>query len=139
MVFYKTDNTYFLRMELGEEIITTLTSFCKDQDIQLGFFNAIGAVSYAITGLYNVGERKYYSTKIEGPLEIASLMGNITRKDGEVYIHAHATFSNLECQVMGGHLSEAVVSATCEMVITSLSGNIERRVCDKTGLNIFDL
>ncbi len=139
MIFYKSGSTFFIRMEIGEEIIITLTAFCRENNIHLGHFTAIGAVSRAVTGLYNVSERQYYKTEIEGPLEIASLMGNITSKDGEVYIHAHAMFSNLQCEVKGGHLSEAVVSATCEMVVTECTGDINRRVCEKTGLNIFDL
>jgi len=139
MKFYQTGNVYFLRLEIGEEVLAALTEFCKAQDIRLGQVNAIGAVSHAVTGLYNVAEQKYYSTRIEGPLEIVSLMGSISRKDGEVYIHTHASFSDLACSVRGGHLTEAVVSATCEMVVTAYEGEVGRRVCEKTGLNIFDL
>ncbi len=139
MQYYKTENVYFVRLEIGEEVITCLTQLCKQEDIRLGSVNAIGAVSHAVTGLYNVAERKYYSTRLEGPLEIVSLMGNISRKEGEVYIHTHASFSDLSCTVRGGHLTQAVVSATCEMVVTCYEGEVGRRVCEQTGLNIFEL
>lgn len=139
MQYQKSGNSYVVRLEVGEEILASLTQLCKQEDIRLGSVNAIGAVSHAVTGLYNVAEKQYYSTRLEGPLELVSLMGNVTRKDGEVYIHVHASFSDLACNIRGGHLTEAVVSATCEMTVRRLEGEVDRRVCETTGLNILDI
>ena len=139
MQHYKTGNTYFVRLDVGEEIMASLTQFCKQEDIRLGSVTAIGAVSHAVTGLYNVADQKYYSTRLEGPQELVGLMGNITRKDGEVYIHVHASFSDSEHKIHGGHLNEAVISATCEMVVTCYEGEVGRRVCPDVGLNILDI
>ena len=37
----------------------------------------------------------------------------------------------------GGHLNEAFVSATCEMVVLPMAGQVERAFDEETGLNLF--
>lgn len=41
-------------------------------------------------------------------------------------------------EVFGGHLNKAVISATCEMVITVINGSVDRSFSDSVGLNLFD-
>jgi len=139
MQFQKIDSTYIVRMDVGEEIIATLTQLCKDETIALAEVSAIGAVSRASVGRFNREERRYQGVTLEGHYELVHLTGNVSRKDGEVYVHLHAAFSDDSGRMFGGHLSEAVISATCEMFLTTIAGEIGRRVCEKTGLNILDL
>lgn len=37
----------------------------------------------------------------------------------------------------GGHLNKAIVSATCEMVISIIEGNVDRYFDEEIGLNLF--
>ena len=55
---------------------------------------------------------------------------------GEVYLHLHATLSDIEHKAYGGHLNRALVSATAEIWIDVVSGEIDREFSDKIGLNI---
>ncbi len=139
VIFKKTDGTYAVRLDPGEEIIASLKKLCERENIAFAEVSAIGAVDRAVVGLYNLTERKYHSKTFEEPLELVSLLGNVSRRDGEVYIHLHASFADEQCRTVGGHLNEAVISGTCEMFVKPLDGEMNRRVCEKTGLNIFDI
>lgn len=139
-MFYKKDGKVIaLRLEIGEDVITALTELCEKENIVYGQVSGIGAVKKVTVGLYSVSEQKYYSTTFEEAMEMVSLLGNISRKDGKPYLHLHASFSNNECRVIGGHLNEAVISATAEIIVTVFDGEMGRRTDPMTGLNIFDI
>ena len=57
--------------------------------------------------------------------------------DGEYYAHLHMSVGNQKGEVFGGHLNRAIVSATCELVITVIDGRVDRVHDEETGLNIF--
>ena len=59
-------------------------------------------------------------------------------KDSEYYAHLHMSAGDAEGNVFGGHLNTAIVSATCEMVITLIDGRVKRKFNDEVGLNLFD-
>ena len=89
-------------------------------------------------GLYDVGQREYHKTELNGPMEITSLLGNITQKDGAVYLHLHINLCNKEMQIVGGHLNECRIGATGEIIVRTLPGKVERLLDEKvTGLNLF--
>lgn len=43
-----------------------------------------------------------------------------------------------EGRVFGGHLNRAIVSATCEMIITVSEGRIDRKYSQDIGLNLLE-
>ena len=131
-------DTYVVRLQRGEEVLACLRELCEKESISLGTVSAIGAVNQVVVGVYRVDEQKYVANTFDGVMELTSLMGNITEKDGEPYLHLHATFGDLTGKVIGGHLNEAVVSATCELFVRKVEGHVGRRLDPETGLNIFD-
>ena len=131
-------DTYVVRLQRGEEVLACLRELCEKESISLGTVSAIGAVNHVVVGVYRVDEQKYVANTLDGVMELTSLTGNITEKDGEPYLHLHATFGDLTGKVIGGHLNEAVVSATCELFVRKVEGHVGRRLDPETGLNIFD-
>ena len=71
-------NQYCLRIIRGEEILTTINTFCKKQKIIGGYFSGIGATNNVTIGIYNEKSKKYLSTTLKGSWEITSLIGNIS-------------------------------------------------------------
>ena len=136
MNYMKTGNTYIVRIDRGEEIVKAVNDICREENITLGSLSGLGAVDSAKLGLYSLEKREYIVNKFEGEYEITSLVGNITTKDGVPYIHMHMTISDITGAVMGGHLSEVCVAVTCEIVIRTAEGTIEREPDPAIGINM---
>ena len=128
-----------IRLEKGEEIVQSIIDTCEEYDVKLGIITGIGAIDYVEVGYFNVEEKKYYSNEFKGNLEILSLMGNITNKDGGVYIHPHLTFADEEGNAKGGHLNKAIISATGEIFIEKIDDNIGRVFSEEVGLNLMEI
>ena len=101
--------------------------------------SAIGAVDRFTVGVFLPEKREYVSNDFAGDYEIASLSGTVTTMDGEYYAHIHMCADNRRGMACGGHLNRARVSATCELVINVLDGEVNRRFDEAVGLNLLEL
>lgn len=137
MEFKRFDNKIILRIDRGEEVISSLLALARKEKI-CGFISAIGACDEFEVGLYEVEKRKYISKKYKGDFEITSCLGNLTLKDNEPYLHLHITCTDKDNKAYGGHLSYLKISGTFECVINLINGSIDRKGDEVTGLNIFD-
>jgi predicted DNA-binding protein with PD1-like motif len=61
----------------------------------------------------------------------------VNTMNGEFYCHVHMSAGDDKGRVVGGHLNRAVVSATCEMVVTCIPGSVDRAFSEEVGLNLF--
>ena len=138
MEYRRFNDTYVVRMDRGEEIMGTLTDLCEQEGIRLASVAAIGAVDRAVVGLYDVGEKVYHKKEFREPMELTGLLGTVTEKDGKPYLHLHATLCDANMLSHGGHVNELYISATCEMILRLLPGEVGRRLDETTGLNLFD-
>ncbi|MFP4017317.1 MAG: PPC domain-containing DNA-binding protein [Halanaerobiales bacterium] len=137
MEYGKFKDKYVLRLEKGEEIVSTIKKFCEEKGVKLARVSGIGAVDRAEIGLFDTKNKEYHSKELRGDHEITSLNGNISTKDGETYLHLHINLSDEEYNTKGGHLSSAVISGTGEIVIDIIDGTIEREFNEEVGLNLF--
>jgi len=132
-------STIVVRIDRGEELMTSVKSLCEKEGVTLASITALGAVDHVIVGLYKVEEQRFLPNVFDGEMEMTSLIGNVTVKDGEVYLHMHANFADETGRVFGGHVTEVIVSGTCEMFIQKIDGVIGRRMDNETGINLFDM
>ena len=137
MEYRRFNNTIVARIDRGEEILAQIKELALKENIKLAYVSALGATNNFTVGVYKVDEKKYYKNHFVGDFEIVSLTGTINTMNHEFYTHIHMSAGNDSGEVFGGHLNEAVVSATCEMVITIIDGEVERFLDDETGLNLF--
>ena len=89
--------------------------------------------------LYNLRQKSYRNRILKETLEIASLMGNITRKDNQVIVHAHTVVSNDKMLTYGGHLKGAIVAPTCEIIFKEINTVLTKQYDQMTGLNLLSL
>ena len=137
MEYKRFKDTILLRIDRGEEICEQLRQMAEKERIRLAEVSALGAVSDFTVGVFRTGEKKYYANQFTGDHEIVSLTGTISTMNGEYYAHLHMSAGNEKGQVFGGHLNRAIVSATCEMVVRVIDGQVERAYNEKVGLNLF--
>ena len=130
-------NTVVARIDRGEEILDKLRELAEKEQIKLASVQALGATDSFTVGVYNVETQQYKANEFNGSFEIVSLTGTVNTMNGEYYSHLHMSAGNERGEVFGGHLNRAVISATCEMIITVIDGEVDRFRDPETGLNLF--
>ena len=136
MDYRRFEDTIIARIDKGEEILEQLEVIAQRENIKLASVSALGATDAFTVGVFKTDEKKYYANHFSGSFEIVSLTGTVTTMDGKFYAHLHMSAGNEKGEVFGGHLNEARISATCEMVITIIDGTVERAFSEEIGLNL---
>ncbi|MDD4312628.1 MAG: DNA-binding protein, partial [Eubacteriales bacterium] len=127
-----------LKLDVGDEIVSCVLQAARDYHIPSGTVSGLGAVRSAQIGLFDTNDRVYHKTTLTQPLEIVSLTGNLSTKDGEPYAHLHIVLGDIRGNAFGGHLNQAVISATAEIFIQIFPDTIERVFSEDIGLNLMD-
>ena len=119
--------TYILRFDPGEEIVSGLTAFCAQTSVMGATLQGLGSVATAEIGHFDPERGDYVFRRLDGPLEVLSLTGNVAALDGRPIVHVHAVLSDRAFTTQGGHLRSATVAVTCEVVLTLLSAPVRRK------------
>ena len=138
MEYRKFGSYYLVRIDRGEEVMESLTKMCREEGIRLGAVSGLGAADYAKAGIYRVADHQFEGREFFGEQEISSIVGSITEKDGEPYLHLHINLFDENMNIHGGHLTACRISGTCELTVTLLEGHVGRMHDEVTGLNLFE-
>lgn len=138
MDYRKYDDTVYIRMDKGDEIIENILDICRKEHIASAIFSGIGGCSEAQIQTF-LPERGTFETEtISGMLELVSLMGNVISDDQEEpYLHAHGLFSykdgDKHC-VSAGHIRSIIVLYTAEIELRPVKGGtIRKKFNEETG------
>ena len=136
MEYRKFGDAYIVRLDRDEEILAQLMIFAEKEQVKLASVTGLGAVKDFTVGVFDSSAKAYKSNRFQGVYEIVSLVGTINTMNDAFYCHLHMCAADQEGHAFGGHLNEAVISATCELVVTCLPGETNRVFSDEVGLNL---
>jgi len=126
------------KLSYGGDLLEEITDICRKNNIQLGHIEALGAVQRARFGFYNQKKREYQFTILNKSLEITKLIGNISLKGGNPFVHAHITLADETGKVFGGHLAPGTLTFACEFILEAFEGPTFKRSYDEeTGLPLW--
>ncbi|AFK22372.1 PPC domain-containing DNA-binding protein [Pyrococcus sp. ST04] len=128
---------YLFRIPEGEEFISYVTKFLEKEDIKAGVVKAVGTLRNPKIGYFLEKEKRYKINELEGTYEIASLMGNISIKDGKPFLHVHVVLGDEEGVAYGGHLIEGEVFVAEVFVMEIVGVELERKMREN-GLALWD-
>jgi uncharacterized protein len=135
----KLDNGTVLIFDTGDEVVSTLTAFAKENHIAAAHFTAIGAFSDAGLGYFDLQKKDYLKNQLDEQVEVVSLIGDIALDKGEPKVHAHIVVGKKNGAAMGGHLLEAHVRPTLELVLQDSGEKLKRKFDPESGLALIDL
>ena len=136
MDYRKFGTTYVMRLAPGEEIVEKVLWLAAVEEIKLATVTGLGAVDNVTLGIFSPDTKQYKAHLFHADFEIVSLTGTITTQKYRPYAHLHMAVGDLSARVFGGHLNRAVVSATAEIIMTVLPGEIDRQPDARIGLNL---
>ena len=128
------ERTYALIFDTGEEPVGLLTRFAEEHNIAAARFTAIGAFSEALVGYFDWEKKDYVHIPIREQVEVLALVGDIALADKKPKLHAHVVLGKRDGTAHGGHLMQARVRPTLEVVLTESASYLARRHDPQSGL-----
>lgn len=130
--------TFALVFDTGDEVVAELTAFAKRERLAGSHFTGIGAFSDVLVGYFDWQRRDYDRISISEQVEVLSLAGDIAIDRGEPKVHAHVVLGKRDGTAHGGHLLEAHVRPTLEIILTETPGHLRRTYDADTKLALID-
>jgi hypothetical protein len=127
------------QIQRGADLYNSITRVLEENSITLGRVTGIGAVQNARIAYYDQKALKYFEIELTEPMEIVSLYGNVSLRDGKPFLHAHVVLADEKGNGRGGHLLPGGTPVfACEVTIEEFQGPELVRSFDKeTGLSLW--
>jgi uncharacterized protein len=127
--------TYVLVLDKGDETVSSIESFVRKNGISAAQLTGIGAFSDTVLGFFDWETKNYRKIPVNEQVEVVSLLGDIALgPDGKPALHPHVVVSRADGMAMGGHLLEAHVRPTREVVLTESPRHLHKRKDGESGL-----
>jgi len=110
--------TFAIILDSRDEVMESIQTFAKEQNLKASQFNAIGAFSELTIGFFDFDIKDYKKIEIDEQVEVLNIAGDISSYDGKIQIHAHAVVGKSDGTAHGGHLLKAFVHPTLEIILT---------------------
>lgn len=130
---------YVVILDEGDEIVASLSRFAEEHAVKACSIMGLGGLQHATLAYYDRARREYDPIPIAEQVELLSLNGNITQFEGKPKVHVHAAIGKRDGTAHGGHVLDAHVWPTVEIVLEELPGEIFRKMNEACGLPLIHL
>ncbi len=128
------EERHVLVFDKGDEVVEQLLAFAKQEKVTAASFTGIGAFSDVTLGFFERERKDYKRIPLAEQVEVLTLAGDITLKDGTPQVHAHVVVGKADGTAWGGHLVEGHVWPTLELVLVESPAELRRALDEETGL-----
>ena len=138
MDYRKFGECYYIRLDRGDEVVSSIIDVCRSENVRSATFLGIGGCSDAEIQVFDPEVGVFSTERVESLLELVSLTGNvISCDDGSFSHHAHVLFAyqvdGQQC-IIAGHLKSTTVLYTAEIELRPVVGGvINAELNDETG------
>lgn len=133
------ERTFVIVLDSGDEAKGGLTSFAREHKTFAAQFTAVGGFRRGVLGYFDPDQKTYLKIPVDEQVELLSCVGDIALKsDGSPEVHAHVVVGRRDGSTRGGHLLEAEVWPTMEIVVNDVPQHLRRVHNDETGLALID-
>jgi predicted DNA-binding protein with PD1-like motif len=133
------ERTFALIFEKGDAVVPLLEAFAREQGLDASRFSAIGAFERAELGYFDWEKNDYERIPVDEQVEVLSLNGDIALDGEEPKVHAHAVPGRRDGSTVGGHLLQATVRPTLEVLLIESPGYLRKTCNRETGLALIDV
>lgn len=133
------ERTIALVFERGDQVVAPLQRFAADHNLNASRFTAIGAFERVSIGYFDWDRKQYERLDFEEQLEVLSLVGDFALDGARPKLHAHVVLGRRDGSTLGGHLLEAIVRPTLEVLLIESPGYLRRVHDPVSGLALIDL
>ena len=121
-------------------MVAGLAEVAKTHGLAASRVTAIGAFSDVTVGFFVRESKQYKRLSIAEQVEVLALTGDITLDPkGVPQVHAHVVVGKADATAHGGHLLEAHVWPTLEVIIEEAPAHLRRRHDPESGLALIAL
>ncbi len=133
------ERVYAVVLDTGDEVASGLFRFAREVNLAGAHFTAIGAFRDVTLGYFEIDRKEYKKIPVCEQVEVLSLVGNVATSESEPKLHAHVVVGKADGTAHGGHLVEAHVRPTLEVIITEAPQHLRRVHDPATGLALIRL
>jgi len=129
---------YAVIFNQGDEAFSGLQAFAEKYHVTSAHFTAVGAVNGATLAWFDPQRKMYKKIPIDGQFEVISMIGDIALYQGKPTVHTHMVLGAADGTTRAGHVLDAYVSPTLEVMVTVDAIAMQKRFDPETDLTLID-
>ncbi|HEX6793295.1 MAG TPA: PPC domain-containing DNA-binding protein [Casimicrobiaceae bacterium] len=133
------ERTWALVFATGDEVMSSLSDFARREQLRAARFTAIGAFREATLGYFDWASKQYEKIPLREQVEVLSLVGDVALEGDSPKIHAHVVVGKRDGTAHGGHLLEAHVRPTLEVMLVESPMHLWRVFDPESGLALIEI